>query len=108
MGVCRDYRLYVGAILGHWKIKWRLLKWDYIGIIGSILDLYWDIGKQNGNYYSILGLYRDNLIVSASGAPHGPTSYTVARHDKIAPEQAKSTQLYLTYYYSRYANYYSH
>ena len=28
----------------------------YIGIIGTILGLYWDNGK-NGNYYN--GLYRD-------------------------------------------------
>ena len=26
----------------------------------SILRLYRDSGKENGNYYSILGLYRDN------------------------------------------------
>ena len=25
-----------------------------------LLGLYWDNGKENGNYYSILGLYRDN------------------------------------------------
>ena len=30
----------------------------YIGIIGYILGLYWGNGKENGNYYSILGLYR--------------------------------------------------
>ena len=29
----------------------------YIGIIGVILGLYRDNGKENGNYYSILGLY---------------------------------------------------
>ena len=29
----------------------------YIGIIGYILGLYWDNGKENGNYYN--GLYRD-------------------------------------------------
>ena len=29
----------------------------YIGIIGTILGLYWDNGKENGNYYN--GLYRD-------------------------------------------------
>ena len=28
-----------------------------IGIIGVILGLYRDNGKENGNYYSILGLY---------------------------------------------------
>ena len=28
----------------------------YIGIIGYILGLYWDNGKENGNYYSILGV----------------------------------------------------
>ena len=28
---------------------------DYLGIIGRILGLYGDNGKENGNYYSILG-----------------------------------------------------
>ena len=28
-----------------------------IRIIGTILGLYWDNGKENGNYYN--GLYRD-------------------------------------------------
>ena len=25
-----------------------------------ILGIYWDNGKENGNYYSILGIYWDN------------------------------------------------
>ena len=29
----------------------------YCGYIGYILGLYRDNGKENGNYYSILGLY---------------------------------------------------
>ena len=29
-------------------------------IYRSILGLYWDNGKENGNYYGIFGLYRDN------------------------------------------------
>ena len=37
---------------------------NYYSIIGYILGLYWDSGKENGNYYSIigyiLGLYWDN------------------------------------------------
>ena len=52
----------MGFILG--------LYWDngkengnYYSIIGFILGLYWDNGKENGNYYSIigfiLGLYWD-------------------------------------------------
>ena len=28
-----------------------------IGIIGDRLGTYWDNGKENGNYYTILGLY---------------------------------------------------
>ena len=39
----------------------------YIGIMEkkngnyySIMGLYRDNGKENGNYYSIMGLYRDN------------------------------------------------
>ena len=31
-----------------------------------ILGLYWDNAKENGNYYSILGLYRDNIGGPAS------------------------------------------
>ena len=53
----------IGYILG--------LYWDngkengnYYSIIGYIFGLYWDNGKENGNYYSIigyiLGLYWDN------------------------------------------------
>ena len=37
---------------------------NYYSIIGHILELYRDNGKENGNYYGIigyiLGLYRDN------------------------------------------------
>ena len=29
----------------------------YIGITGNILGLYWDNGKENGKYYSIMGVY---------------------------------------------------
>ena len=32
----------------------------YIGIIGYILGLYWENGKENVNCYSILGIFRDN------------------------------------------------
>ena len=38
--------------------------WGYIGIMEKKMEttiaywgLYWDNGKENGNYYSILGLY---------------------------------------------------
>ena len=30
-----------------------------MGFIGCILGLYWDNGKENGNYYSILRLTGD-------------------------------------------------
>ena len=32
----------------------------HAGIIGHILGLYRDNGKEHGNYCNILGLYRDN------------------------------------------------
>ena len=28
--------------------------------IGVIVEVYWENGKENGNYYSMLGLYWDN------------------------------------------------
>ena len=31
----------------------------YVGIIGYILGLYRENGKENGNYYIIIGLYRE-------------------------------------------------
>ena len=36
--------------------KMETIIMGYIGIIGYILGLYWDNGKENGNYYN--GLYR--------------------------------------------------
>ena len=35
-----------------------------IGVIGYILGLHWDNGKENGNYYSILGYIGVMLGVS--------------------------------------------
>ena len=32
----------------------------YWGCIRFMLGLCWDNGKENGNYYSMLELYRDN------------------------------------------------
>ena len=32
----------------------------YVGVIGYIWGLYWDNGKENGNYYN--GLYRDYRV----------------------------------------------
>ena len=39
-----------------WVASMHHMKW----VLGVILGLYWDDGKENGNYYSILGLYWDN------------------------------------------------
>ena len=36
------------------KMETTIVYWGYIRVI---LGLYRDIGKENGNYYSILGLY---------------------------------------------------
>ena len=38
--------LNLGVLLGYW------------GYIGVMLGLFWDNGKENGNYYSILRLHR--------------------------------------------------
>ena len=38
----------------------RIILGLYWVFIGFILGLYWDHGKENGNYSSILGLYWDN------------------------------------------------
>ena len=32
---------------------------DYRGYIGYVLGLYWENGKENGNYFSTLGKYWD-------------------------------------------------
>ena len=29
-GLCRDYKVYIGVMLGSWKIKWKLLHWDTV------------------------------------------------------------------------------
>ena len=33
-------------------------------ILGLILELFWDDGEVNGNYYGLIGLYRDVLGLS--------------------------------------------
>ena len=43
------------VILGLWKITWKLLHY------GITLGLYWDNGRENGNY----GDYRDNIAKAA-------------------------------------------
>ena len=50
----------------------RILKyWGYIGVIlGGTLGIYWDNGKYNGNYYSVLGR-RDLDAVSKKTAMLG-------------------------------------
>ena len=35
----------------------------YIGLYRVILGLYWDNGKENGNYYSYVVLYRGSTGV---------------------------------------------
>ena len=37
--------------LRDWKRTWKLLYWGHIGITGTILGLYWDIGKEHGHCY---------------------------------------------------------
>ena len=42
----------------------------YRGYIGVILGLYWENGKENGNYYKIGSIFRDN------GKEHGNSCST--------------------------------
>ena len=43
---------YIGAILGYWKRKWKLLfRVQGIGDIRAILGIYWDNGKEYGSYW---------------------------------------------------------
>ena len=40
---------------GYIGIMEKKMETTRIGFIGYIMGLYWDNGKENGNYYSILG-----------------------------------------------------
>ena len=40
---------YIGVILGIMKRKW-----NYYNGLAAIYALYWDNGKENGNYYNVL------------------------------------------------------
>ena len=57
--------------------------WGYIGITGgSILGLYWDNGKENGNYYSILRLYWGHI--GTNGKENG--NYLLFRSSCVGAE----------------------
>ena len=62
----RTLMLYWGCILGEWKREWKLL-WS-IGVT------YWDNGKENGNYYSILGIVWGPCLGSCTGNSGGHLS----------------------------------
>ena len=40
------------------KMETTIVDWGYIGV----MVLYWDNEKENGNYYSKLGLHRGYII----------------------------------------------
>ena len=42
------------------------LYWGFLGIIGVILGLYWKNGKENGNYYIMIGY----ILGIRSVSPH--------------------------------------
>ena len=44
----------------------------------SILGLYWDNGKENGNYYSILGLFLDITESFQKGGTPDVPQYMIA------------------------------
>ena len=43
------------------KMETTIVHWGYIEVVLGVL--YWDSGKENGNYYSILELYRGYIGV---------------------------------------------
>ena len=56
LGIYRDYiRGYIGIMEKKMETTGIIGIIQYIGIIGSILGLYWDNGEENGNYYIIVG-----------------------------------------------------
>ena len=48
MNRARELKGYIGIM--EKKMETTIVYWVYIGV-------YWDSGKENGNYYSILGIY---------------------------------------------------
>ena len=54
----KGIRGYIGIV--EKKMETIGIIWGFIGIIGYILGLHWDNGKENGSYCSILGLHWDN------------------------------------------------
>ena len=46
--------------IGIMEKKMETTVMGHAGIIGYILGLYRDNGKEHGNYWNTLGLYRDN------------------------------------------------
>ena len=62
------YRGYFGVILGYRKIKWKLLHYNRV-CIGVVLGLYWDNGKENGNYRGYRGYIWLYMSVSPPVSP---------------------------------------
>ena len=42
------------SLAGFWG-RSKGVYWGYIGIVSGNIGVYWDNGKENGNYYSIMG-----------------------------------------------------
>ena len=60
----------MGTIIGIMENKMETI--GIIGfILGIILGIYWDNGKEHGNYYGILGLYRDSGNTKYEGCSKG-------------------------------------
>ena len=70
------------------------LYWGYIGFILGlywvILGVYWDYGKENGNYCSILGLHWVYTGIMVSGNYYlGFKVYTGANFAKVCHKQTR-------------------
>ena len=49
----RETTIVCRGCLGIMEKKMETTVLDYVRILGYILGIYWDNGKENGNYYSI-------------------------------------------------------
>ena len=80
------------------KVVYQVIYWGYIGImekkmettimgcmgiIGYVLVLYWENGKENGNYSSTLGIYSEAKLWRPGCFCHG-SELTTGSHTVVS------------------------